>query len=830
MTHIQSKLDSIYHRSSHLYWLAFSLSLIWFGGEWARRMDDISLPWSVGRAIALAMFVAVVFLTFRRWFRRHAVTGLLTIGALLVTHSTGIAPLLVVCAFMFSAAMLGGALLGIAKVTGEADAWHRLLALPLGLGVFATVTGLLALLPVNFPALYIVLLATPVILWRGQVMEQLDALGSDIKRLNDHAIGNAWQFIALATIVAVYLLVALLPELGFDALSMHLVVPAQVAEHHQWSFDVERHVWAVMPMNGDWLYTFVYMLGGEYAARLTNLALMLSVAGLLALAVNSWATPRLAILAVMCLLSLPLIYLETTSLFIENAFALFLFPSLICVLLFAERKEGGYLLMAAVLAGVALASKLIAVLFIVPLSLVMLYHLRQARDSVRWIPLLLKCIAILFMLGAIPYVIAWAKTGNPVFPYYNAIFKSPYFETSESFSNPLFRQGFHWLTLRDMTFDSGNFIEGQAGSFGWVFFVLLPVTFLAALLSKVRHAFALVLVSFLYIALTFHSQSYLRYIYPAVPLLILVMMQGMQQLAANQAVLGRTVILAGWLLAGLNVAFLPAASWYYRKLDYRAMLSSSEKDDFLLRSNPIRRAIDFINVSEGAGARVGFFAPGMVAGLKGKAFIVNWHNFKFNSAVFGIQSEAQQPELLRLLKDNGITLIVLQEDFNPGGHLPALAPMLMSLTTLERQFGNVSVRSVRKELRFTEELLKDPDFNGTSNWALSDPAQYQPKEHSVIVSVGKNVSQMVQVAGGAEYQLSATARCVTPGSMFRLQVNWVDKKGAFLGADISPVACSQQYATESRMVRAPTAATAGIVYATGHTSTDLVEYKMLSFR
>ena len=37
--------------------------------------------------------------------------------------------------------------------------------------------------------------------------------------------------------------------------------------------------------------------------------------------------------------------------------------------------------------------------------------------------------------------------------------------------------------------------------------------------------------------------------------------------------------------------------------------------------------------------------------------------------------------------------------------------MLMSLTRLERQFGNISVRSLRKELLFSNDQFKNPDFN-----------------------------------------------------------------------------------------------------------------------
>ena len=43
----------------------------------------------------------------------------------------------------------------------------------------------------------------------------------------------------------------------------------------------DRIFWSVMPMGADWCYTVVYMLGGEFAARLLNFAMLLLVEALL---------------------------------------------------------------------------------------------------------------------------------------------------------------------------------------------------------------------------------------------------------------------------------------------------------------------------------------------------------------------------------------------------------------------------------------------------------------------------------------------------------------------------------------------------------------------
>lgn len=61
-------------------------------------------------------------------------------------------------------------------------------------------------------------------------------------------------------------------------------------------------------------------------------------------------------------------------------------------------------------------------------------------------------------------------------------------------------------------------------------------------------------------------------------------------------------------------------------------------------------------------------------------------------------------------------------------------------------------------------------------------------------------------------------------------MNWLDKNGSFLGAEITPIPCSDEYDTHTRVVRSPADAATGVVYATGHSGADKVEYKSLSFR
>jgi hypothetical protein len=78
-----------------------------------------------------------------------------------------------------------------------------------------------------------------------------------------------------------------------------------------------------MPMGGDWAFAGVYMLGGEYAARLLNLFFFLMIAGLVFEASRRWLTMAEALLLTALFATTPLIQVVTGSLLVENVWAVF---------------------------------------------------------------------------------------------------------------------------------------------------------------------------------------------------------------------------------------------------------------------------------------------------------------------------------------------------------------------------------------------------------------------------------------------------------------------------------------------------------------------------
>ena len=80
----------------------------------------------------------------------------------------------------------------------------------------------------------------------------------------------------------------------------------------------------------------------------------------------------------------------------------------------------------------------------------------------RWLGTFVLC---LLPVAASSYAYAWLVTGNPLFPFYNAVFRSPYYPL-ENFRDLKWMAGVSWRSLWDITFKTnayGQFFPGAAG-------------------------------------------------------------------------------------------------------------------------------------------------------------------------------------------------------------------------------------------------------------------------------------------------------------------------------------------------------------------------------
>lgn len=687
----------------------------------------------------------------------------------------------------------------------------------IGACAYGTAVGLLAHFPINYPGLYGAALAIPVILGWRSISQVARSLGKDLEQ----ASGLRWLDLVIASVALVHFSVALMPEVGHDALAMHLFIPGHLAHRHEWGFDVTTYVWAVMPMMGDWIFSIGYMLAGETAARMINVGFIF-VLGWLIRDMVVWAGGNAAGArwAVLLFLTTPLTFTESSSLFIESVWASFVVAGSLSVfkLLQSHKDQNTHLPVAGFLIGGALAAKAVT-LSIAPVLLLLVF---RYRSWVQWglIRPLALGLGLFLAVGSIPYLTAWVLTGNPVFPFFNQVFQSPFWP-AVAFEAPAgFRKGLTWDVFYQATFNTGEFLEGKPGATGFQWLLLCFPALLALIFSRQYKGIILFVVAGLSIALTFQSIAYLRYIFPSFALLAAGIGVALSTDMADSVSARRSLSIVGLMVLVLNLMFFTSGT-YYGDLSLQPMASFSGREAYMNSRLPIRNAVEVVNRLNVGRTPVAVFSSPLTAGMDADALYPNWYNHQFKALV----DEAQSSKTItQLLLGKGVDYVILDSNWGEAEK----RKIIEDATTKLAELGTITVRKVEGDYWFQTELLANPNFSSYEGWILSSVSSDQPPER-VTVSVSTPVFQMVPVVAGRRYRNSVTVVCADQPSQGRLQVNWLDSKSKFISTDIQVFNCGPSEDSHSMEVFAPLDASTAVVYASGHINVP-VTFRNVSFK
>jgi 4-amino-4-deoxy-L-arabinose transferase-like glycosyltransferase len=560
-----------------------------------------------------------------------------------------IAPL-TVGLFLLSSLVLGQSILA-RSTTHDNGSASTLLAMLLGLSVYMFALSLAALVPVNYPAVDLAALIAPLLLNRRATIVWLRKIPSwwrPLKLSRTEQVAAA----SLMLVLLLHWLVALEPEIGPDALAMHLAVPSTVALSHRWTFDVTKHLWAVMPMGANWCFTLCYLLGGESAARLFNLALLGCIVALLVSTICKWLPLAPTFLTVALFAATPLVQLVTGSLFVDNLWAMLSLGALVSLGLYREGGREQYLYLTFVLLGAAAATKALALAFLPPFGLIALWTLWKQRTpgSARKAALALACYLI---IAAPPYLIAYAKTGNPVFPYLARIFPSSYGNLAAAFDGPPPGPSLSLRTPYDLTFQTSLFREVQDGATGFQYFLFMPLGILLLRRKWPDLAIFSVLTLAPFVAITLGADPCARYIYAAFPLATLFIAGTLAALKTLDTRIYSVAMALAVALFVLDLYFLPASGWMHK--DFVSNPASSRaRAAYVTEHAPERNLVAYLNQAH-PGEPVAFFATNAIAGLRGAALTTSWHNVEFYKRVLTAQSAN---DCFRILHDYGVSLLI----------------------------------------------------------------------------------------------------------------------------------------------------------------------------
>lgn len=450
-------------------------------------------------------------------------------------------------AFLATLALASGALaFGLRWQAGARD---PALALLIGLALLAGLSGWLLPIRLHLSALYLALLAF--LVWRARAMlpDALERLLAGFRRQVAKAPGAA--AVAMLALFAASV-GSWLPTMQHDDLAYHLGLPHELSELGYYRMDASSQIWALAPWSADVLQGIAQLLAGTEARGSLNLLWLFLGAWFLAVLVRRLGGgSALAWWAVALWASQPLLAFLTGGMQTElPAMAALLAAAGILLGPPARLRSRDTLAVLAILGGFLLGLKASHLITVGVLGLWLVVRL---SGHIPWGETL-RPLLLLVLCGGSSYAYAAWLTGNPVFPLFNAFFRSPDFP-AENFRDLRYGRGLGLSQPWALTFDTGRFFEGEPGAAGFALLGLIGLLPLALLRRRTRAATC---VAFAIILLTFWPMNYLRYLLPALALLLAT------KLAALRRLRGKAAALALGVLVALQLLFQGSSWWVFQ--------------------------------------------------------------------------------------------------------------------------------------------------------------------------------------------------------------------------------------------------------------------------
>ena len=655
--------------------------------------------WRSGELFRLfGIFLFLYFLQYLCKIFKATIGFPILIIILAVLIQFNIASVTSVALLAFTAAVIGRRVTFGSQWFGKSDtAMH----LAVGYSILIGILQVTAHFPINTQGLFtLASFAFLILLHRettGLSVDIFEWLGKPFE-------ANSAAFVLPVGVALSMLVYVAMPETHSDALILNLGMAHQMQVSGMWSFATERYAWADWPKGAAWLQAAHYLLGAEAGARLFNWFTLI-VTSLLVYRESvrlAFSTSSTSV-SIALFLSTPVAFWCAFVLFDDAVFGLFVTAAIIAAVNSSAIFTPRGVFVTLLLCSAAMATKItgLVIMPVIATVYVLRFVLNRAaiwrrltgRNFIRYIWTLLPILAI----GVIPYFVSYVKTGNPVLPLYNDIFKSENFPV-ERFQDLRWNAPLGWDAVFKMAANTSKFMEGGNWTFGMQHALfLIPVAVELFLRRKniavLQYGLAIVVC---FILILFQAR-YVRYLYPIFPVYTILLASFLHRVRTGGLVRSIIVITSIFAII-INLINVKSLNMYY---------------DFDLKTlSPVdaRKFIDYfekslnetINLEYGSAARVLYLHRPYSAGLDGVAFIYHWSSPLIRGAFDNVKNEV---EAIQAIRRFGITHIIIDAEVVKSVSTP-FTQSIGTFARMQRQQGTAQLWKVDTTFVISNETVK----------------------------------------------------------------------------------------------------------------------------
>lgn len=778
---------------------------------WERSAFSDFCMWS----FAILSFAYVL----QRYVRHYAPHLLLTGVLVYLLLGVGLANGIAVAFFMLSSFLAGRSVLGLLFRSNPPE---MLLdqSLIIGFALQLALFGTLIHFPVNTQALYFLILASPaLLLLKPGVLQRYGPGLSRSSQACSAALARMpyWSLVISVLLLGQLARYAMFPTVGYDDNAQHLRMWTELTNDKRYWFDVVSQIGAVVPFAVDLLHSIVSLLAGADARGALNLGILLLLLRQVWILTGRLVTDPVDRLIILVLFgSTPILAHLLTSLQTE-LFLAFLAATGVKFSLEKTTNASCNAVAILALAAICCATKLpgavlgLALLIAYCASLSGSFPGFKRQYGITFYAGLAAYLLLLVFVAFESYLVAFRITGNPVFPFYNGIFKSPFFPV-KNFSDLRYIKDFSFSTYWDIFFKTSQYYESFDFVAGFQYLLLFPLALIVFVRrSTLRQALPFLVPIAVYGLAMFATTQYWRYLFPVLPLAGVVM-ASLVGTAASAGDRKPGYVVRGVFLCytALNFYLMPGISWSF-SIPLQKTFNATGRNSVTEELAPVKRLTEYLN-QKASGMRVLYdYDTPYGATLSGKPVYVNWYSSARHERAIRWKNT---DDISSFLKEENIDYVIwnpaperLQEEQKQRN---LMSRHLSIFGFPEHQIGSfILYRLFSHEIAYRRTFSLNQVSDSGVRTGLSTEktgAINTGQEHHIATSEARIIASF-KTDGASIARYNATFQCNAPTGHFIAQINW----------DVRPVyykrvACEANEVKFTQAIPIPPGSRSGDIY------------------